>query len=181
MRYLLAAIPALIALVIVVVLTGLWLQGVPWRVGGTPPPFGPAPVQPVAFYHSIHATTLKLDCQFCHRGAATGPAATVPAVEQCMFCHSVVTGSGAQAAEIAKVRAAWDQKQPIDWVRVTQMPDHVHFVHSAHIQRGFDCTVCHGNVAQMQQVAQVRSLRMGDCVACHRANNGPTDCFKCHY
>ncbi len=179
MRYLLAAVPAFVILVVVVALVVLWLFGVPWRVGG-------APVQPVAFYHSVHVNTVKLDCLFCHRQADKGPAATVPAVEQCMFCHSVITSSGAPGAEIAKVRAAWQNRQPIDWTRVYELPDHVHFVHQPHIARGFACATCHGDVpnlmvGNLNVVYQYRSLRMGDCLTCHRANGGTTDCFKCHY
>ncbi len=175
MRYVVVGVPILIGLVALVALAGLWLFGVPWRVGA-------APAQPVAFYHTIHVNTVKMDCLFCHRQADKGAAATVPSVEQCMFCHSVITSTGQPAAEIAKVRSAWEQKQPISWARVTQMPDHVHFVHEAHVARaGLSCATCHGDVGSMQQVSQVRSLRMGDCLACHRAMNGPTDCLKCHY
>ncbi len=174
MRYLLAAIPILVILVVVVGLTVLWLFGVPLRVGG-------APQQPVDYFHTIHVQTVKLECLFCHRQADKGPAATVPAVEQCMMCHSVVRSSGSSAAEVDKVRASWEQMRPIDWVKITQVPDHVHYVHQPHIARGFQCTECHGDVGSMRQVTQVRSLRMGDCLTCHRTNGGPMDCFKCHY
>jgi hypothetical protein len=61
------------------------------------------------------------------------------------------------------------------------MPDHVRFTHEPHIQAGVACATCHGDVGTMREVTQTRSLRMGDCVACHRENNAPTDCFKCHY
>ena len=43
------------------------------------------------------------------------------------------------------------------------------------------CTICHGDVGGMTKVEQVRSLKMGDCVDCHRDNNAPTDCTTCHY
>ena len=175
-RYLLAALPVLVIGVGLVALVAVWLLGVPWRVGG-------APAQPISFPHSVHATGLQLDCTYCHRGASTGPNAWVPSIEVCMGCHGSITGAAGRpgAAEIAKVRAAWEQQQTIEWVRVHQVPDHVRFTHEAHIQRGFDCATCHGNVAQMTVVSQVRSLRMGDCVECHRQNGGTTDCFKCHY
>jgi len=42
------------------------------------------------------------------------------------------------------------------------------------------CIQCHGNVPNMAQVQQVRPLKMGDCVSCHRQNNAPTDCTTCH-
>ena len=176
LRYLFVALPVLIVGVALVALVVIWLDGVPWRVGG-------APTQPIAFQHTVHVTGLQLDCQFCHRGAATGPNSWVPSVELCMGCHSTVTAAAnsPEAPEIAKVRQAWATQQPIQWMMVTQLPDHVHFVHQPHIQAGFDCSVCHGNVGQMQVVSQVRSLRMGDCIACHRQNGATTDCFKCHY
>ena len=43
------------------------------------------------------------------------------------------------------------------------------------------CSICHGNVGGMTRVKQVRSLKMGDCVDCHRPHGAPTDCVTCHY
>ena len=43
------------------------------------------------------------------------------------------------------------------------------------------CSTCHGAVEKMAVVKQVRSLKMGDCVDCHRENSAPTDCAICHY
>lgn len=148
--------------------------------------FRPAPKQPVAFSHQTHVQKAGIDCLFCHRLADKGRAATVPALEQCMFCHAIITGEGSDrgpwvAQEIAKVRTAYEQGQPIRWNRVHRLPDHVKFVHEAHIRAGFTCSTCHGDVGSMAQVRQVRSLRMGDCVGCHRQYGGPTDCAACHY
>ena len=145
------------------------------------------PDQPIAFPHTVHAGAVEdggigLECTFCHRNVETGPAATVPSVQQCMFCHSQVTGTSDTAqAEIAKLRSASENNEPVDWLRVHRLPDHVHFVHDAHIRAGFTCSTCHGDVATMTKVKQVRALKMGDCVDCHRQNNGPTDCAVCHY
>ena len=150
-----------------------------------------APEQPVKFTHVTHAGVLQMDCTFCHRNVDTGASAMVPAVEQCMFCHKAVTGDGtdpAKLAEIAKVRDAFDSGNPIDWIRVHRLPDTVRFVHSAHIKAlskpGMPtaqvCSTCHGDVPSMGKVGQVRSLKMGDCVACHRQNSAPTDCTTCH-
>jgi len=33
-----------------------------------------------------------------------------------------------------------------------------------------DCTECHGDVAQMDQIAQVKDLSMGWCLNCHRTH-----------
>jgi hypothetical protein len=155
-----------------------------------PPPvlgFGEGPEQPVHFPHTVHVTQAGIDCQFCHRTVSTDEAASVPAVAQCLFCHDFGRIDGRLSAperrdraveEIAKFQAG---ENPIDWMRVHRMPDHVQFVHAPHIQRGIACNECHGDVAGMEVVRQVRALKMADCVDCHRDNNAPTDCMVCHY
>ena len=95
-----------------------------------------------------------------------------------MDCHQAV---GQGQPEIDKVRTAWLMHQAIDWQRVHRLPDHTRFTHEAHIQAGIPCATCHGDISQMQQVVQVRSLKMADCVACHQQTNAPTECSTCHY
>lgn len=141
----------------------------------------PAKSQPIAFPHSIHVNTVGLDCTFCHRGATTTADSTVPALQLCMQCHSVIPTTAKPLLQ--ELVSDFDSGTPINWTRVHQLPDHVHFVHAMHINAGFSCTTCHGDVASMAPgaVVQVRDLRMGDCVSCHRANNAKTDCSTCHY
>ena len=135
------------------------------------------PEQPIAFDHSVHAGEAAIPCQFCHRGVGTEAAATIPSVQQCMFCHSVVATDRPQ---IQLLQAHWETNTPVDWTRVHRVPDHVRFVHAPHIQAGLDCATCHGDVASMTKVKQVRSLAMGDCQGCHRANSASIDCATCH-
>ena len=146
-----------------------------------------APTQPIEFPHTVHVNEVGLDCTFCHRNVTKGAAATVPAVNLCMSCHTTV-GDG--LAEVEKLRDAHADGRGIDWLRVHRLPDHVHFVHEAHIEffskrdnvaPSEVCSTCHGDVASMIKVEQVRSLKMGDCVDCHRDNDAPTDCTTCHY
>jgi hypothetical protein len=136
------------------------------------------PTQPIAFDHRVHVQAAGLDCAFCHRTAATGVTAGMPAVQLCMDCHQTV---GQGQPEIEKVRNAWHNQQAIDWQLVHRLPDHTRFPHDAHVQAGITCATCHGDVSQMQQVVQVRSLKMADCVACHQQSNAPTECSTCHY
>ena len=150
------------------------------------------PDQPIAFPHSVHAGAVEdggigLDCTFCHRNVTEGPAATVPSVGLCMTCHTAV-GDG--LAEVEKLREYAALGQPIDWVRVHRVPDHVRFNHQAHISFFSEkesipasavCSTCHGSVAKMEKVRQVEPLKMGNCVDCHRDNSAPTDCTTCHY
>lgn len=170
---------ALAALFVVYFVITAWLDTPPAVLG-----FNQAPKQPIAFPHTVHVNVAGLDCQFCHRAVSTDEAATIPTVQQCMFCHATIDGtqhSPAAAKEIQKLRAAWQNQTPIDWVRVHRLPDSVQFIHAPHIQRGITCSTCHGDVASMTEVKQVRNLKMRDCVDCHRANNAPTDCTTCHY
>lgn len=161
--------------------------------GATPNIFGlgDGPTQPIAFPHTVHAGVgdgqAGIDCTFCHRNVEFGAAATVPAVEQCMICHSKI-GDG--NAEIEKLRAHAANQEPIDWVRVHRLPDSVRFVHEAHITYFTEkdninaaqvCATCHGDVASMEVVKQDKPLKMGWCIDCHRVNSAPTDCTTCHY
>lgn len=154
-----------------------------------------APDQPIDYPHTIHAGSVEngglgLDCTFCHRNVAEGAAATVPSVQQCMFCHKQITGTSDKAKiEISKLRELSDSGQPLNWKRVHRLPDHVEFVHDAHIRYFSEmngvsasevCSTCHGDVASMVKVKQVRALKMGDCVDCHRKYSAPTDCTTCH-
>lgn len=142
-----------------------------------------APDQPIDFPHTIHAgDPLNLPCTFCHRAATTEPHAGLPAVEQCMFCHRVANGDLVSSPdEIQKLVDTWQNFEDVTWERVHQIPDHVQFVHEAHINAGFECSTCHGDVDEMEKIKQVRDLRMDDCVSCHIENGAPIDCTTCHY
>ncbi len=149
----------------------------------------PVPNEPIHFDHSVHVQTAGLDCTFCHRTTTVGATAGYPEVQQCMFCHQVISQSTVTAqgydssqtqASMDKIRTAWQQQQPVNWERVHRLPDHVRFLHEAHVNYGFACETCHGDVGRMGQVVQVRALNMGDCINCHRANSVSVECATCH-
>lgn len=146
------------------------------------------PPQPMLFNHQLHVELVGADCAFCHRTAAQGATAGIPDVEQCMFCHVVVgqaqapeRGRTGDAPGIQQVRQAWVEQRPINWFRFHRLPDHTRFFHDAHVQAGIPCQTCHGDVAGMQQIRQVRPLKMSDCVECHQQTGAPADCGVCHY
>ncbi|MFB3097574.1 MAG: hypothetical protein ACE1ZZ_02745, partial [Dehalococcoidia bacterium] len=130
-----------------------------------------------------------------------------------VFCHKQInpeklTGdTDVNLAEVQRVVDRFADGNPIDWERVHRLPDHVRFIHEAHIRfltqgepRNVDiplggggsrqlpmpvgqaCSVCHGNVAAMTEVQPQagQSLKMGTCLDCHRQNNVATDCTICH-
>ena len=184
---------------IVAVLLISWFSTPPFGLGNAPP-------QPIAFPHTVHVAENNIQCEFCHRNVTKGAPATVPAVETCLFCHKDIDGGTVNAQEeINKVRTAFDTDTPIDWARVHRLPDHVRFIHEAHIRYFTDqtigvkygingeelsespdvaqtCTICHGDVANKEVVQPKtgQSLKMGTCLDCHRVNNAPTDCTICH-
>ena len=184
---------------VVVVLLISWFSNPPFGLGN-------APAQPIAFPHTVHVAENNIQCEFCHRNVTKGAAATVPAVETCLFCHKDIDGGTVTGQEeINKVRTAFETDTPINWERVHRLPDHVRFIHEAHIRYFTDetigvkygingeeltespdvaqtCTICHGDVANKEVVQPKtgQSLKMGTCVDCHRVNSISTDCTICH-
>jgi hypothetical protein len=140
---------------------------------------GKSPEQPIAFSHKVHVGKVGLQCLFCHETADTAAFAGIPAVEKCMSCHKNVA---ADRPEIQKLAGYWNRQEPMEWNRVhrIRVRQHVYFSHERHVKARVDCVNCHGEVKYMDEIRQVRSLEMGWCVQCHRANKAPADCLTCH-
>ena len=57
----------------------------------------------------------------------------------------------------------------IEWKRIHNLPDHVYFNHAQHVSVGeVACQTCHGQIQEMEVVAQHSPLSMGWCINCHR-------------
>ena len=139
-----------------------------------------APEQPIDYSHKLHAGDLEIPCQFCHTYARRSRSAGIPALEQCMQCHTLI---GRDRDAIKDVVKAYEDKQAIEWVKVHDLPDFVYFDHSRHIKAGFECQTCHGPVEQMEVLYRHAPLTMGWCVNCHRDNldkGASVDCLTCH-
>jgi mono/diheme cytochrome c family protein len=79
-------------------------------------------------------------------------------------------------------------QQPVQWVQVHYLPEHVYFSHQQHIVVGkLECKECHGDVQEMETVEQFAPLTMGWCINCHRktdvqfASNGYYDRLHNYY
>ncbi|RMG75013.1 MAG: cytochrome C, partial [Bacteroidetes bacterium] len=166
------------------------------------------PEQPIKFSHKTHAGTYQINCQYCHSGASKSKSAWIPSVNVCMNCHKAIQ-QGAQygTEEIAKIyeAAGYDpneaaytkEPQPIEWVRIHNLPDHAYFNHAQHVTVGnIECQTCHGPVEEMEVVYQYSNLGMGWCISCHRQEKvkslgettpytvedmGGLNCARCHY
>jgi len=149
------------------------------------------PEQPIYYSHKVHAGVNQINCQYCHIGTYQGKQATIPSVNVCMNCHlaineykgdplvrengDIVDGT----AEIKKLYKyagftegqPWDatKAEPIEWIRIHNLPDHVYFNHAQHVNAGqVACQQCHGEIQKMGEVKQFSDLSMGWCVNCHR-------------
>jgi cytochrome c2 len=169
---------------------------------------GYAPKQPISFSHKLHAGEYQIDCNYCHTGVNRGKSAHIPSANICMNCHGVIKK---ESPEIQKIYAAIEKDQPIEWVRVHNLPDLAYFNHAQHVNvGGLECQSCHGEIEKMEVVQQKSSLTMGWCIDCHRqtdvnakgnayydnlvqvhaesskealkvADIGGLECSKCHY
>jgi cytochrome c551/c552 len=150
------------------------------------------PEQPIFYSHTVHAGINQVNCLYCHGGAQESKHANIPSVNVCMNCHMGINeyvkgpqlyredGSKVDGtAEIKKLYqySGWNPEakkytgkpKPIEWVRIHNLPDHVYFNHSQHVNAGKqNCQTCHGEIQKMDEVYQFTDLSMGWCINCHR-------------
>lgn len=151
------------------------------------------PTQPIFYSHKVHAGINQINCLYCHGNAWESKTAALPATNVCMNCHKTIQKYNGEplfdsrgnqvdgTAEIQKMYKfagfdpakpdAWDptKAQPIPWIKIHNLPDHVYFNHSQHIRVGnVQCQTCHGEITAMDEVKQFSELSMGWCVNCHR-------------
>lgn len=168
-----------------------------WVLLGVGVQDGYKPTQPIEFNHSIHAGDNEISCVYCHNSVEKSKSAGIPTVNVCMNCHKAVAGNDETKQEkISKIydAANFDPEQlkylgeegtePIKWVKVHNLPDHVYFNHSQHVKvGGIECQQCHGDmtketVGKVQTIEDLNkvegniqltrpTLTMGWCIECH--------------
>ena len=148
--------------------------------GSEPPdikPPLPAPVQPVAFSHKRHVTTVGMKCEDCHELSADGKQMQIANVAKCMICHqSVMTTS----PEIQKLTRLEKEGQEVSWVRLYQLPPFVFFSHQKHMDAKVNCAVCHDAVHSQDVLGQEKDISMVSCVNCHQLRKASISCSTCH-
>ncbi len=150
---------------------------------------GYKPEQPIKFSHKVHAGDNKIDCNYCHSSARHSKTSGIPSLNVCMNCHKFIDGSSGKTFmyngeefsmedEIKKIHTALDydpstqeygdNPQPVKWIKVHNLPDHVYYSHQQHVTVGKQkCQTCHGPVEEMDVVEQHSDLTMKWCVECH--------------
>ncbi|MCM2265224.1 MAG: cytochrome c family protein [Desulfuromonadales bacterium] len=137
----------------------------------------PAPVQPLAFSHSLHAGDYRIACRYCHRGVEISRTAGIPPLATCQACHLHIASD---RPEIVKLLDQMKREEPVEWVKVYDLPEHVYFPHMMHLRAQLDCALCHGDVAGMERITRSVELKMGWCLGCHREHLASIDCWTCH-
>lgn len=151
------------------VLVVAFLGGVAW-VFPTISNEGYAPEQPIPFSHKLHAGDNKIACAYCHSGVEKSRHATIPSMNVCMNCHTVVKPD---SPYIQKLKQTYAEGKTLEWVRVHELPDFVYFPHKRHVAKGVSCETCHGDVKKMDRIVQFAPLTMGWCMECHRGQTTP--------
>ncbi len=170
--------------------------------GCADPREGYQPYQPIFFRHSrmagpevwetndkgekVNVGGYNIPCRYCHTMVDKGRHATIASMDICMNCHTYV---GQDKEWVIKLKDHWDNGEPIQWVKVHDLPDFVYFDHSPHLnarddqnKQIVDCVDCHGEVEKTERVSIVNAFNMGWCLECHRKPemNARTDCTICH-
>jgi hypothetical protein len=136
-----------------------------------------APTQPLPYSHKTHIA-LGLACGRCHTNPVPGNQMTFPATTICMSCHSTIAKDKPAILKLAEFARAG---QPIPWQRVYQVTPGVTWTHRKHLAAGMQCVMCHGQVAQVDAMAQNTSVTsMASCMSCHESHKVSTACQTCH-
>jgi hypothetical protein len=105
-----------------------------------------------------------------------------------MGCHRVTK---TDSPSIQRLTDIYESGEALQWKRLHTLPDHVFFDHRPHVAAGIACQSCHGEVQSMQTLSRQMSMRMSNCLACHRdpsealpknspIKHGPENCAACH-
>lgn len=125
---------------------------------------GIAVEQPIRFSHELHSEQLNISCMYCHAVAEKSSYGGIPDTHTCMSCHSNIA---VYSELLEPVRNSYATGERLVWAEVHDLAEHVYFNHSVHVQKGFACETCHGNVEQMPQVWQAENQLMAWCLDCH--------------
>ncbi len=141
--------------------------------------------QPIEFSHKTHIEKGEIACEFCHIYARRSINSGAPVMASCFGCHRVIAGSDEDPQKaienqnaIKKLLEFKPKGESIPWKKIHDVPDFVHFSHKRHIQTGFDCTECHGEIDQhdvLSPQTMVTDLSMGWCVKCHTEGRQTVD------
>lgn len=147
-------------------------------VHNTPVPSA-APTQPLPYSHKLHlALSAKLECKGCHTNPDAAGLMTFPDTATCMKCHN---SAAKNKPSIQKLAGYEKSKTVVPWVRVYTVLPGTSWNHRKHLDAGMKCGMCHGDVSQMEDMTNVKSVTsMNGCIDCHKLHNAKNTCVTCH-
>jgi hypothetical protein len=98
-------------------------------------------------------------CDRCH-----GPQHPRPIEEpaRCEMCHTSVDDAN-------RVTAGLRMPKPL-----------LHFNHALHLERGADCSACHGDMSKVRLATTLQLPAEADCLTCHDGFGATNRCGACH-
>jgi hypothetical protein len=136
--------------------------------------------QPIQYNHKLHIEEADLTCLDCHPNTNTLSRASIPNISICGDCHDDVESENINQRKVAEFVV---NGVNIPWVQVHSVPDHAYFSHRRHVTLAqIECTVCHGDVAQMEKpfTEPYMTMEMEWCMDCHEEKAVTNECYACH-
>jgi hypothetical protein len=155
-----------------------------------PGPRSPAifPEQEIALRFS-HAQHLRkgVKCAQCHNQIARSELASdrnIPGQGRCEACHEIEEAKAGK--KVDPPSACQDCHPGFDWTvhrapRPSRFPaPHLTFSHARHLDRGAQCSDCHGDMVAVDLATRDQLPRMATCLGCHDGARAPSACATCH-
>lgn len=133
--------------------------------------------QPIAFSHQRHAG----NCRSTVSSAIAAPASPRRVGPFRLPLHDLPSLPERADPGDGKAAGLLERQGADPWIRLQRLPDFVQFTHEMHLDAGFQCADCHGEVERMSQTPRAATFEMGWCIDCHERNGASLDCFTCHY
>ena len=136
--------------------------------------------QPIAYNHEVHLKEVGMECSDCHKYFDELARAGIPTIAECADCHEEPNGESAAEARVVE---HVQNNEPIPWVLVNSLPQHVYFSHARHVKLGrLECAKCHGSMEDLNEPMREPfvPLSMDWCIDCHESRDVSNDCIRCH-
>lgn len=163
--------------------------------------------QPLQFSHKTHTgDKVGSKCEDCHAFAVDGRFGGVPKLETCAGCHAAPVTENADEKRL--VAEYVTPRREIPWKVYARQPMNVWFSHATHVRVAkLECERCHGGHGKTEKlrpyeenrisgysrdiwgasIARITwpppprpSMKMDDCMACHRDRGVAGGCLACH-
>ena len=161
--------------------------------------------QPLGFSHVVHTSDdTGMVCDDCHHLTSEGGFAGIPKIAICEGCHEEAIGTSKD--ELRLVEEYVKPGREIPWLVYARQPDNAFFPHVRHTRLAkIPCEQCHGDHGKTETLRPLKrnrftgysrdiwghdfsgittsppnSMKMSDCVDCHRKRGVRDSCLACH-